>query len=561
MATDDDLHKVVGNDLSLSQRYWNVGECIRFLFAVEALVFFLVETESRKYAVLTGPAVTSYFIYSSVLFIVSFKGRVISRSRLFPWLDVAWYGVLVFTAPPHSNLFFLLLPFAIIVSSLRFGAKEGSRLTLASALLFVFVSLLLATQQGGNWIHTAYRTAFLILLGLVIARWGGTEGAIKRRLALMREVGRLANPRFGTDQTIALNMERLKDFFKAGHCLLIYIEPETKDLMFRQTESVTIGSAVLAHRCPEDAHALFASALNYQVVLFNCQQGSSKLKHARGFLYAPENRKWSQMNTGAGETLADVFNATSYIGTMVRLGKTNGALYICSENRQFSKEDALFLHQATKHAFSMIDQLELLDRLATQAAGVERQRIVRDLHDSTIQPYIGLKLGLQALRNKAASDNPLASDIDELIAMSDSVISDLRTNVERIGSTKMRADKALQTGILEQVQKFRDYYGIEVDIRIEKDIRLNDRLAVEVLQMISEGLSNIRKHTAARRAGLALFHKQGRLRLEIQNESHLPLDATFHPRSISQRATSLGGQLHIERNQNGDMVVAVEIPV
>src|ERR1044072_7334823 len=81
------------------------------------------------------------------------------------------------------------------------------------------------------------------------------------------------------------------------------------------------------------------------------------------------------------------------------------------------------------HVMPMIDNTLLVDRLASQAADYERQRLSRDIHDSAIQPYIGLKLGLDALRRRAADSDPVARDLAELADRTDYVINDLRTFV------------------------------------------------------------------------------------------------------------------------------------
>ncbi|MFD2270613.1 hypothetical protein ACFS07_04395 [Undibacterium arcticum] len=53
------------------------------------------------------------------------------------------------------------------------------------------------------------RTTFLLALGYMIAYWGGSEVAQKkRRLALLRDVSQLSNPRFGVDHTIASVLEK-----------------------------------------------------------------------------------------------------------------------------------------------------------------------------------------------------------------------------------------------------------------------------------------------------------------------------------------------------------------
>lgn len=55
----------------------------------------------------------------------------------------------------------------------------------------------------------------------MIARWGGSEISQKRRLALLREVGRLPNPRFGIDHAIHGTLERLRTFYRGEACLAI----------------------------------------------------------------------------------------------------------------------------------------------------------------------------------------------------------------------------------------------------------------------------------------------------------------------------------------------------
>ena len=41
----------------------------------------------------------------------------------------------------------------------------------------------------------------------------------------------------------------------------------------------------------------------------------------------------------------------------------------------------------------------------------ERQKISRDIHDSAVQPYIGLKLALEALARKIPPEHPLSRDV------------------------------------------------------------------------------------------------------------------------------------------------------
>src|SRR5262249_43405423 len=69
------------------------------------------------------------------------------------------------------------------------------------------------------------RPTSLLVLGYMIACWGGAEIIFRRRLALLKDVSLLANPRFGVDRTFGALMERLRAFYEADMCMLVMAEP------------------------------------------------------------------------------------------------------------------------------------------------------------------------------------------------------------------------------------------------------------------------------------------------------------------------------------------------
>jgi signal transduction histidine kinase len=100
-----------------------------------------------------------------------------------------------------------------------------------------------------------------------------------------------------------------------------------------------------------------------------------------------------------------------------------------------------------------------------------------------------------------------------------------------------------------------------VDVEAAADLHCNDRLAAEVFQMVAEGLSNIRRHTQATQAKIGLLRRNGYLVLRVENEgAPVTSPELFTPRSITERAAALGGQVLVERTDEGTAVV-VEIPL
>src|SRR5581483_10172320 len=115
---------------------------------------------------------------------------------------------------------------------------------------------------------------------------------------------------------------------------------------------------------------------------------------------------------------------------------------------------------------------------------------------------------------------------------------------------------------------FRRY--IQVDLNIASEIQINDRLAAELFHMVVEGLSNIRRHTQAVRAGIGLRCAEGQVHLTVENDGigngngngggHR-VDPLFVPHSLSGRTQALGGEIKVESRGDGGTIVRIDIPL
>jgi signal transduction histidine kinase len=112
-----------------------------------------------------------------------------------------------------------------------------------------------------------------------------------------------------------------------------------------------------------------------------------------------------------------------------------------------------------------------------------------------------------------------------------------------------------------QANKFCDLYGIKVEVNAESDVFVSDRLAAEVFQIVRESLTNVRRHTRAAHASVNVRRSGQHLVVSVENER--PVEEPrrqFTPRSITERAASLGGRARVEQ-EDGRTAVTVEIPL
>jgi signal transduction histidine kinase len=198
---------------------------------------------------------------------------------------------------------------------------------------------------------------------------------------------------------------------------------------------------------------------------------------------------------------------------------------------------------------------------------LERRKISRDLHDSTLQPYLGLKWALEAIQTKSAAGRPILEDLTRLVARVDHEILSMRRYVSSLrelteGQATETAPVELSLVLLQQINRWRELYCLEVLVRTSGPARMvSDFLASAVLNIVNEGLSNIRRHTLASNAKILLFCRVDRIRLVIVNPVVPGATPTsFTPRSIDERVRALGGCCEANSPRGRETRVTVELP-
>lgn len=536
---------------------------MRLVLAVSVLLaVFLDPAGLNGVSRFTWIVLFGYLAHSSVVYIYSKLDNLLSQSKVVHRVDVLWFaGIIGFTGNVNS-FFFLFFLFAILVSSFRWGLEEGARVTVASAALFAASGLLLET--GEELPRLLLRTTFLLALGYMCIHWGESKVRLMRQLALLRDVSRLSNPRFGVDHTITRILKKTCTFFEATSCILVMQEKESGLYFLRTVKECDSVPSVNAEQIDAQAASPLTAFSQNQVIAYSRAPWSAIAPLFEEFMACDsEGKNWIRPKDGTARNLAEMMEARYFISAPVVLRRQQGRIYVISEKKSFDKADALFLSHMAAQAFPVMENLELLDKMASEAALQERKKMSLDLHDTAIQPYVGLKLGLSAIRHKASADNPLIGDIDKLLLMSEKVIGDLRKYAMTVRSGSSSVEPLFLTVLRQQAAQIREFYGVDIDILMASEIGVSDRLGVEVLQLVREGLTNICKHTLAQRGFVKIECANGWLKLQIENEgmdSGLEVP-DFMPRSLSERAASLGGQVRVKKIPQGNTVVYVDIPV
>jgi len=212
--------------------------------------------------------------------------------------------------------------------------------------------------------------------------------------------------------------------------------------------------------------------------------------------------------------------------------------------RQVGDAERSLLEALTAHLATAMENLRLGALEKEAAVSQERGFIARELHDSIAQSLAFLKIQVQLMRDALASENPVQTravlaEIDTGVRESYADVRELlvhfrtRTNAEDI-------EPALHTTL----SKFQQQTGLATNLQIEGNgLPLAPDVQVQVLHIIQEALSNVRKHALATRVWINVQQRPA-WRFEVRDDGR-----GFVPSASATDDTHVGLRIMIERAQ------------
>jgi signal transduction histidine kinase len=202
-----------------------------------------------------------------------------------------------------------------------------------------------------------------------------------------------------------------------------------------------------------------------------------------------------------------------------------------------------------------------------EGQAVERQRLGRELHDSTAQVLTALGLALGRLKRESRSTEwlDIVGELQELLAEAQREIRSVTYLAFPPALKKMSLVDTLRT----LAEGFGKRTGIAVSFDVHGEVvRLSDFAEIALYRIVQEALSNVYRHAHAARAGVALWFNEAVTHLVISDDGVGISNDALADRGLPgvgltgmrSRLVELGGRLSVRRLAPGTQIIA-SIPV
>ena len=251
-----------------------------------------------------------------------------------------------------------------------------------------------------------------------------------------------------------------------------------------------------------------------------------------------------------------------FLGNIYLSEKTNGTL--------FTADDEETLERFAVQAAIAIDNAHLHAQAAEIATARERLRIAHEMHDGLAQVlgYVNTKVQAAKMYLKRGKTDEASSQLEELAVSARQAYGDVREAIVGL-RTLPGSDRSLEEVLAEFLQQWRDQSGISTELAIDPDLRLQTSVELQVVRIIQESLTNVRKHARATVVSVDVHARNGQLVVTITDNG-----AGFNPEittrgdfpkfgltTMRERAASIRGTLDITSAPGGGTTIRFTMPL
>ena len=240
--------------------------------------------------------------------------------------------------------------------------------------------------------------------------------------------------------------------------------------------------------------------------------------------------------------------------------------------RHFLQRDTQLLMRLAHHVVVSIENAQLYRQLRYLAALEERDRLAREMHDHLAQTlgYLNVKSAITSEQLSKGQIEQTQEGLLELKKIAKLIYTDVRESIFNLRTT-VSQHKSMHQTLQEYLLEYRTHYGLDVRLSLQhKDaLEFIPEVASQILRIIQEALTNVRKHADADSVWICCEEEGDRICIKIEDNGR-----GFYPTQISgngsqhyglqimrERAESVGGTLDLDSGPGQGTSVILRVPL
>ena len=264
----------------------------------------------------------------------------------------------------------------------------------------------------------------------------------------------------------------------------------------------------------------------------------------------------------------------SHVAFPLKRGRASiGVLCVGSrEERSFSAEEQGLLSALAAQATVTVEHGRLDAQVRGFAVEEERGRIARDMHDGLAQSVslLHLKARQAQVLLTAGKSSQAADTLGELADISASAYDEVRQSIFGL-RTMVSGGLGIIPALTELLHEFSERNDLPVTLEADgaEPVRLSPASEFQLIRIVQEALTNIRKHAHAQNARVCVERQDSSVRITIEDNGSgfdpakvtSPNGLHFGLQGMRERAERLGGTLEIVTVPDRGTRVTASLPL
>ncbi|MBZ9779040.1 sensor histidine kinase [Psychroflexus sp. CAK8W] len=298
----------------------------------------------------------------------------------------------------------------------------------------------------------------------------------------------------------------------------------------------------------------YRDSLNIQKQNINLTRFEAEKKEKENLILEKENQRNEALILGS-------------LGALVLLTFLSFSVYKNARRKEeiIQKDKALEIKKIEEKLKKQ--QLKALDALVV-GQEKERMRIASELHDNIGSNFMAIKSYFDHFKNEFEIQDSSSQVLEKTHELLEETYQDIRS-LAHLKHSGLMNDSGLFPALQKLSKNISSFSKIEVDFNsfVEEEVKLNEKLELNVFRIVQESMANVVKHSKAKTASISITKIDSLLNIIIEdngvgfNKDKINNNDSFGLQSIKERVQLLNGNFSIDSKEGRGTTILIDIPL